>query len=131
MRPFLTLHHPAAARHYYDQGVWQADTFYALMERQAAERPDAPALQDGRRTLTWAQLQSWVDGVAAELRSKGIGGGDRVSIWMSNRAEAIVMFFAGRCAPSGASTTTAPASGTLGAPHTTSCVPPPRSTVTS
>ena len=53
MRPFLTLHHPAAARRYYEQGVWQSDTFYALMARHAAERPDAPALQDGQRTLTW------------------------------------------------------------------------------
>ena len=28
VRPFLTLHHPAQARRYYEQGVWQADTFY-------------------------------------------------------------------------------------------------------
>ena len=27
------------------------------MARHAAERPDAPALQDGRRTLTWSELQ--------------------------------------------------------------------------
>ena len=99
MRPFLTLHHPAAARRYYDQVVWQSDTFYALMARQAATRPDAPALQDGRRMLTWQQLQAWVNGVAADLRTKGITGGDRVSIWMSNRVEAIVMFLA--CAREG------------------------------
>jgi acyl-CoA synthetase len=94
VRPFLTLHHPAAARHYYQQGVWQSDTFYGLMARQATERPDAAALQDGRRTLTWQQLRTSVDGVAADLRVKGITGGDRVSIWTSNRVEAIVMFLA-------------------------------------
>ena len=99
MRPFLTLHHPTQARHYYERGVWQADTFYGLLARHAAARPDAIALQDGRRKLTWRALQSWVDGVAADLRAKGLVGGDRVSIWMSNRVEAIVMFLA--CAREG------------------------------
>ena len=94
MRPFLTLHHPAAARRYYEQGVWRSDTFYGLMARHAAERPAAPALQDGRRTLTWGELKGWVDGVAADLQAHGLVGGDRVSIWMSNRAEAVVMFLA-------------------------------------
>ena len=99
MRPFLTLHHPASARRYYEQGVWQADTFYGLLARHARERPSAPALQDGRCRLTWQELQSWVDGLAYDLRAKGLSGGDRVSIWMSNRVEAIVMFLA--CAREG------------------------------
>ena len=99
MRPFLTMHHPAAAQRYYDQGVWKSDTFHALMTRQAAERPDSLALQDGRRALTWGELSRWVDGVAADLRGQGLAGGDRVSIWMSNRAEAVVMFLA--CAREG------------------------------
>ena len=94
MRPFLTLHHPAAARRYYEQDVWRSDTFYGLLARHAAKRSAAPALQDGRRTLTWGELKGWVDGVAADLQARGLVGGDRVSIWMSNRAEAVVMFLA-------------------------------------
>ena len=35
-----------------------------------------------------------MDGVAADLQGHGLVGGDRVSIWMSNRAEAVVMFLA-------------------------------------
>jgi acyl-CoA synthetase len=99
VRPFLTLHHPAHARRYYAQGVWNSDTFYGLLMRHAGETPNAIALQDGRRTLTWKDLLGWVDGVAADLRARGHAGGDRVSIWMSNRAEAIVMFLA--CAREG------------------------------
>lgn len=99
MRPFLTLHHPAAARRYYERGLWQDDTFYTLLARQAAGRPAAPALRDGRRTLSWQQLLDWVDGVAADLRIYGLVGGDRVSIWTSNRAEAVVMLLA--CAREG------------------------------
>jgi acyl-CoA synthetase len=99
VRPFLTLHHPAQARRYYDHGLWNSDTFHGLLARHAADRPAAPALRDGRRTLAWSDLEAWVGGVAAGLRGKGLRGGDRVSIWMSNRAEAIVMFLA--CAREG------------------------------
>lgn len=99
MRPFLTIHHPASAKRYYERGLWRADTFYSLLVQHAAERPDAIALQDGQRTLSWSQLRQWVDGVAADLREYGLVGGDRVSIWMSNRAETIVMFLA--CAREG------------------------------
>src|SRR5262245_44943791 len=99
MRPFLTLHHPAAARRYDAAGLWRSDTFYALLARHAEERGAAVALQDGRRSLTWTELKHWVDGVAADFRARGLGGGDRVSIWVSNRAEAIVTFLA--CAREG------------------------------
>jgi acyl-CoA synthetase len=99
VRPFLTLHHPAQARAYYEQGVWQADTFYGLLAQHAVDRPAAIALQDGRQKLSWTELRGRVDGVAADLRANGLVGGDRVSIWMSNRVEAIVMFLA--CAREG------------------------------
>ena len=99
MRPFLTLHHPAHAKRYYDQGLWQTDTFYSLLARHAEARPSAIALQDGRRALSWQALRQWVDGAAAAFRSEGLVGGDRVSIGMSNRAEAIVTFLA--CAREG------------------------------
>jgi acyl-CoA synthetase (AMP-forming)/AMP-acid ligase II len=96
---FLTLHHPAEARRFYEQGVWQNDTLYGLVVRHAAARPEAIALVDGSRTLSWRGLQSWVDGVALDLRTYGLSEGDRVSIWMSNRIEAIVTFLA--CAREG------------------------------
>lgn len=99
MRPFLTLHHPTEARRYYEQGLWRSDTFYGLLASHAEARPSATALQDCRSALTWQELRDWVDGVAADFRARGLVGGDRVSIWMSNRAEAIVTFLA--CAREG------------------------------
>jgi acyl-CoA synthetase len=99
MKPFLTIHHPANAKSYYASGCWTDNTFYGLLGRHALSRPDSIALQDGRRSLTWAQLNQWVDGVAGNLREYGLVGGDRVSIWMSNRVEAVVMFLA--CAREG------------------------------
>ena len=94
MKPFLTLHDPATARSYYDQGLWQDDTFYTLLARHAAERPDAKALRDGRVILDWRGLKARVDAMADSLQSAGIVAGDRISIWMSNRAEAVVTFLA-------------------------------------
>ena len=94
MRPFLTLHHPACARRYYAEGTWRNDTFYSLLVDHAKGRPDAAALRDGGRRLTWCEVAAWVDGVAADLRRHGLVGGDRVSIWMSNKLEAIITFLA-------------------------------------
>ena len=85
MRPFLTLHNPADSTRYYQQELWCKDTFYGLLSKHAVERPDGIALQDGRRAVSWSQLLPWVDGVANSLREFGLVGGDRVSIWMSNR----------------------------------------------
>jgi acyl-CoA synthetase len=94
VKRFLTLHHPAEARFFREQDLWQDETFYSLVARHASASPDAVALEDGSRRLTWLELQRWVDGVAVELRAYGLEKGDRVAIWMSNRVEAIVTFLA-------------------------------------
>lgn len=94
MAPFLTLHQLLNARRFYAEGLWQEDTFYGLLARHAAARPDAIAIRDGRQQLSWSALCRWVDGVAADLRAYGLVAGDRVSIWASNRIEAVVTFLA-------------------------------------
>ncbi|WP_425405488.1 class I adenylate-forming enzyme family protein [Hwanghaeella sp.] len=94
MKPFLTLHHPGKAMVYYDAGHWTSDTCYSLIERWAAKRPGSIALRDGRKSVTWRELRDWVDGVAAHFEGLGLSGGARVSIWMSNRIEAVVTFLA-------------------------------------
>jgi acyl-CoA synthetase len=99
MRPFLTLHTPANARTFYESGLWQAETFYDLVSRNAAARPDAAALQDGRRRLTWAEVKSSVDALGSGLAAAGLRPGDRVGVWMSNRVEAVLTFLA--CAREG------------------------------
>ena len=67
MKPFLTLHDPAAARRFYDEGLWADDTFYGLMARHAAARPGAKALRDGRVILDWQSLKARVDAMADNL----------------------------------------------------------------
>ena len=94
MSRLLTLHDPEAARRYYADGVWTADTFYTLMEGHAAGRPTAWAARDGARRLSWAALKGWVDAVAADMAASGLCEGERVSLWMSNRLEALAVFLA-------------------------------------
>ena len=95
MRPYLTLHDPATARGYYEAGLWSDDTFYTLLARHAAQMPSAIALRDGENRLDWQSLKARVDALADDFAERGIGVGDCVSIWMSNRIEAVVTFLAG------------------------------------
>lgn len=92
MRPFLTLHDPARARSYYERGLWRDDTFYTLLADHAGHSPDAIALRDGRCALSWASVKARADAFADDLREVGIGAGDRVSAWTSNRADTVIAF---------------------------------------
>jgi len=94
MSQFLTLHDPRTSRAYYDQGLWTDDTFYSLLAKHATRTPRAPALRDGRNELDWSSLKAHVDALADDLQERGIGVGDRVAIWMSNRIECVVTFLA-------------------------------------
>ncbi len=94
MSRLLTLHDPQTARGYYEQGVWRDDTLYSLLREHARVRPDAYALRDSRRRLTWSQLAVWVDALASELHAAGLKRGQRVSVWLPNRVEAAVVLLA-------------------------------------
>ena len=94
MGTILTLHDPQTARRHYEAGFWREDTMYALLARHAREREAACALRDCRHRLTWAQLRAWVDALAADLHQAGLRRGQRVSVWLPNRVEAVVVLLA-------------------------------------
>jgi len=94
MAAILTLHNPATAVEYYGAGYWREDTLYSLLQRNAAVRPHGFALRDSHRRLTWGQLLDWVDLVAFDLHQAGLKPGQRVSVWLPNRAETIVVTLA-------------------------------------
>ena len=94
MSTILTLHDPQVARAYYAKGWWREDTLYTLCRHHARERPNDYALRDARRRLTWSQLAAWVDALAADLHAAGLKRGSRVSVWLPNRVEAVVVFLA-------------------------------------
>lgn len=94
MAHLLTLHDPAVARENYLSGIWQTDTLYSLARQHATERGTAYALRDSARRLTWAAVVAWADAVAADLHAAGLRAGDRVSIWLPNRLENVIVFLA-------------------------------------
>jgi len=94
MRTILTLHDPQTAQEYYASGVWRRDTMYSLLAAHALARPDAYALRDSLRRVTWSQLLSWVDALAAEIHSAGLRRGQRVAVCLPNRVETVVVLLA-------------------------------------
>jgi acyl-CoA synthetase len=94
VRTLLTLHDPQTAREYYAQGLWQPHTLYSLLRGHAAARPAAFALRDSVHRLNWRELLAWVDAAAGDLHAAGVRRGQRVSIWLPSRAEAIVILLA-------------------------------------
>ncbi|MGG7567084.1 class I adenylate-forming enzyme family protein [Rhodovulum sp. DZ06] len=65
--------------------------FHELVARWAAERPDAIAIEEGARRLTWAELEREVDAVAAALTAAGLRPRDRILLAAENSASAITL----------------------------------------
>jgi len=65
-----------------------------FVESFAASKPDAPALIDGDRVLTWAAFAARRDLIAAALRGIGIAPGDAVGVYEVNSAEYFVILSA-------------------------------------
>jgi amino acid adenylation domain-containing protein len=53
---------------------------HELFERQADRRPDAPAVADGRESLTYRALDERANGLARALRARGVGPEARVGL---------------------------------------------------
>ena len=94
MQQLLTLHNPELARQYYLDGTWRNETMYGLLREHARTHGHTHALRDAKLRLTWQQLLDWTDSVAAHLHQIGLKEGDRVSVWLPNRVEAVVVLLA-------------------------------------
>ena len=90
----LTLQDPGRAREYYRKGLWFAVGFYDLVVNQARERPNHFAMRDSKRRLTWLEVERWTRAVSKRLAEAGLKPGDRVSMALSNRVEALIIFLA-------------------------------------
>ncbi|MFF0370051.1 amino acid adenylation domain-containing protein [Micromonospora sp. NPDC005087] len=64
----------------------EVGSVHALIERQARRHPDAVAVTDGARTLTYREVNVRADALAATLRERGVGVGDLVGILLERTA---------------------------------------------
>lgn len=90
----LSLLSTEAAAEFRANGWWQDKTIYGYAAGHARERPDAVALRDRFRQLTWRELVAAVDRVAGALWQRGVRRGQRVIFWMPDRIEAVVLLLA-------------------------------------
>lgn len=67
-------------------------TLGAPIARHAAERPDAVALHDGDRPVSWREFERRIGAAAAWLDAQGVAAGDRVALWMDTRLEWLELF---------------------------------------
>lgn len=59
----------------------------------ARDRPDAIALSDPRREVTFAELAAETDAVADALASLGVDAGDRVALYLPNSVAFVATYF--------------------------------------
>ena len=64
-----------------------------ILEYRAREQADSPALRDGARTWTYAELEALAESVADALVAAGIGHGDRVAVLADNCLEYFAWYF--------------------------------------
>jgi O-succinylbenzoic acid--CoA ligase len=67
----------------------QAD-IYGVFERTAARRPEAEALVAGDLRLSYRDLHTDIERVAAALHRAGLGAGERVGVVLGNRPEFVI-----------------------------------------
>jgi acyl-CoA synthetase (AMP-forming)/AMP-acid ligase II len=79
---------------YHRTGAWRDRTIYRIVHDHAAARPDAAALTDSYRTLSWRELVDAVDGFAADLGARGIVQGDSIFVGAPNRMETVIALLA-------------------------------------
>jgi fatty-acyl-CoA synthase len=77
-----------------DVDVWRRNHWVNHIARHAHAKPDATYLRFEGRSITWSQLYDRVNAIAAAMRGRGIGAGQRVAIMMTNRPEFLETMFA-------------------------------------
>jgi 2,3-dihydroxybenzoate-AMP ligase len=87
-------HPPEVAARYRAEGYWGSKTIGDEFRAVAAAHPDAEALVTDERRLTFAQLDTRSDAIAARLSEAGLRPGDPVIMQAGNTAETVEAFYA-------------------------------------
>ncbi|MER5458033.1 amino acid adenylation domain-containing protein [Micromonospora sp. NPDC002389] len=85
LRIVAAAHHPGRA---------PGDSVPALVRAQALARPQATAIEDATRSVSYADLVAAADRYADVLRAAGVAPGDVVAVGLPRRAELVVTLLA-------------------------------------
>ncbi len=83
----LTLANAPTVAAYTAAGFWGGETIYRIAVRHARETPDAFAVRDRHRRLTYRALVEAADRLAAHLAGHGVRPGQRIAVWLPSRVE--------------------------------------------
>src|SRR3954451_4331477 len=94
MNAILTRLSAELIERYEAEGFWQGDTIYGLVRWHAEHSPQAFAVRDRHRRLTYRQLLTAADAPAAALTRREVRAGQRVGVWLPSRIESVVALLA-------------------------------------
>jgi acyl-CoA synthetase (AMP-forming)/AMP-acid ligase II len=92
--PLLTLLKAQTVAAYTAAGFWGDETIYRLAARHALATPQACAVRDRRRRLSYAELTAAADRLAAHLAGHGVRPGQRIAVWLPSRIETAIVLLA-------------------------------------
>ena len=90
----LTLLNAPDLAAYTAAGYWGDETLYAVAARHAHATPDAFAVRDRHRRVTYRALVEAADRLAASLAGQGMRPGQRVAVWLPSRVETAIALLA-------------------------------------
>ncbi len=74
--------------------MWFGENFgFALKALAASIEPERPAIVQGERVLTWAELDTKTDAIAAALHAKGLKPGDVAGQMLRNTPDYLLAYF--------------------------------------
>jgi acyl-CoA synthetase len=94
MATILTLLSSELIRQYYTGGFWRDETIYALARANARRAPEAPAVRDRYRRVSYGELVAAADRLATDLARRGVKAGQRLAVWLPSRIECAVALLA-------------------------------------
>jgi acyl-CoA synthetase len=90
----FTLLSDTLIKKYEADGFWRHDTIYSLVRGHAERAPESFALRDRFRRINYRELTAAADALAADLVSRSVKRGDRVSVWLPSRVEGVIALIA-------------------------------------
>jgi acyl-CoA synthetase len=94
MNTILTRLSAELIRRYETDGFWRRETIYGLARGHAQRAPGSFAVRDRFRRVSYRDLIAAADALAADLANRGLKPGQRVSLWLPSRIEAVVALLA-------------------------------------
>ena len=87
-------HRPQTVRGFYEKGMWRDEVLTTILDDWCARQPERIYVSDGYGELTYVQVRGQAYRLAARLREKGVGAGDRVVVQLPNWNEFAVIYLA-------------------------------------